>query len=124
MRAILSLFGGGGSNAAPFPFPEDLASAIELASVTERGEIDPENGPRIYVRCVGLGHFHWQGIEDAARRVLRGYPELSERQAKRAADLLAAKVASANRAAYRGARARRGSKFAPPPLPCDFGYDR
>lgn len=123
MRAILSLFGaGGGSNAAPFPY--DLASAIELASVTERGEIDPENGPRIYVRCAGLGHFRWQGIEDAATRVLRGYHELSERQAKRAADLLAIKVGSAHRAAFRGERARRGSKFAPPPLPCDFGYDR
>lgn len=119
MRAILSLFGGGDTAPA---IPPELVAAIEAAFCYERGQPDPETGElRTYCRVATIGEWRWQGQDEARDRILRNWPELTPRQAGRAAALLLAKVAKANREAYRGARARRGSKFEAGLLPFDTG---
>lgn len=125
MRAILSLFGGGDTAPA---IPPELVAAIEAAFCYERGQPDPETGEvRTYCRVATIGEWRWQGVDDARDRILRNWPELTPRQAGRAAVLVLAKVAQANREAVQGQRRARGGKFAPPKPICDMGtgfYDR
>lgn len=110
LGALQKMFGRG--DAAPSDLsggvPADLALAIEAASVTNRGEPDPETGDvRVMVRAAGLGAFYFEGIDPTAERIARQWPNVSPQGARRAARLLASVVAAHNRDTYRR-RDRRG----------------
>lgn len=72
--------------------PEDLALAIDAATVVVRGEPDPETGEvRVIVRVPGIGAFFADGTEDMSARIARNY-DVDPPVADRAAKLLAGVV--------------------------------
>lgn len=72
--------------------PPDVAAAIEAAHLMPRAS-DPEHGERIAVALGGLrGAFIWSE-DEAARRLVRGFPELNDHQLRRAVRYLGARVA-------------------------------
>jgi len=90
--------------------PPDLVQAVQTASVIKRNDPDPETGEeRQVVRVVGIGMFPWSGLDPAADRIARAWPEISDRAAQRAAQLLAAELAALDHAGRRRGRRRRHS---------------
>jgi hypothetical protein len=88
----------------PSRLPDDLTLAIENAHVSFRGEPDPETGEiRILIRLAGVGAFRFDGLEDAAERIERGW-DVAPAMAQRAAKLLAAVIAREERELVRAYR--------------------
>lgn len=86
--------------------PAELVTLIETASVVERSEPDPEfGGPQVVVMASRIGNFRWDGRSEAAARIGRAWPGLSEPQTMRAAGLLARVVSS--QMEMRGRKRRR-----------------
>lgn len=86
--------------------PADLVASIESADIMFRPSVDETGAPRVMVRAVGLGAFHYEGKREAAERIARmcGLPAAT---ARRAAGLLAQVVAHRNREAGQTRRARK-----------------
>ncbi len=73
--------------------PAEVADAIDAARIMQRGG-DPDAGPRI---AVALGGGNLRGMfifstDEAQRRILARWPELSSAQVDRAVQYLAARV--------------------------------
>ncbi len=110
LRLLTSLFGGGsapGWPPAPSSLPHELLLAIETAHVLWRPSRadDEEAGPIVVV--VGVGRWVWDGVEDAAARVAKSYPELPAAHHTRAAKLICGQIGRRNRQAF-GKRGTRG----------------
>lgn len=88
--------------------PPELLLAIQNAHVFERGEPDPEDGPRIIVTLSTVGQWRWAGVEDAEGRLQQMWPELGRVARQRAALLIRDRVAAEIRAAMQGHRRARG----------------
>lgn len=107
---LTSLFGGGSANGgppAPSSLPRELLLAIETAQILWRPSRadDEEAGPIVMV--VGVGRWVWDGVEDAAARVAKSYPELPGAHHTRAAKLIRGQIGRRNRQAF-GKRGKRG----------------
>lgn len=107
---LTSLFGGSSADAgppAPSSLPQELLLAIETAHVLWRPSRadDEEAGPIVVV--VGVGRWVWDGVEDAAARVAKSYPELPSAHHTRAAKLIRGQIGHRNRQAF-GKRGPRG----------------
>jgi hypothetical protein len=90
--------------------PPYLVQAVQTVSVIKRNEADPETGEeRVIVSLPNVGTFAWSGIEPAAEKFARAWPELSDAAAQRAAQLLGAELAALDRAGRRRGRRRRNS---------------
>jgi len=73
--------------------PAEVADAIDAARIMQRGG-DPDDGPRI---AVALGGGNLRGMfifstDEARRRIIARWPELSKAQVDRAVSYLAARV--------------------------------
>ncbi|AHF02259.1 hypothetical protein THIAE_05785 [Thiomicrospira aerophila AL3] len=85
---------------APKGLPADLTATIDSATIVFRpGAEDGES--RAIVTAPGLGAFVFDGINEAAARISKAWPELAPNQAKRAALLLASRVAQRNRGDFK-----------------------
>ncbi|MFJ1293276.1 hypothetical protein ACEPPZ_14515 [Paracoccus yeei] len=80
---------------APGALPAELVATIQAARVRRSPRPDAEGNEIVKVRAVTLGEFRWQGIEDAAERIERIWPELTPALCVRAAQLLEAIVGNA-----------------------------
>jgi hypothetical protein len=72
----------------PIRLPSELLLSLETAEVTVRSARDEAGYRRVTVRAEGVGWWTWDGDEDAAERLRRAWPELTEAQATRGARLL------------------------------------
>lgn len=81
--------------------PAELVASIESAVVTFRDYGDDDGGARVLVKVSGVGAFYWTGLDDAAKRVGRAWPDLPETTARKAARLLASVMASRNRGEFK-----------------------
>jgi hypothetical protein len=91
----------------PVTVPAEIALAIDSCSVQLRGVPDPEAGEqRTAVRVPGVGHWAWDGTDDAAQRFMRTQG-LSDPVARKAAKLLGATIAREVRDARRARHAER-----------------
>ena len=106
---LLGIFGGREEEAveAPLPaytspphprrLPAELVAAIESAHIIFREPHDETTDGFIMVTISSVGRWNWDGRDDAAKRVLRSYPELDKAGARRAADLIAAQIGRRSR---------------------------
>jgi hypothetical protein len=110
MLSLRDMFRGHEAPEAPMEaererLPAELVQAIENASVTFRAGGDPEfPGAEVampVVKIIGLGSWRFDGINDAADRIQRRYPELSRQACRRAAKLVSRQVGARNRADFR-----------------------
>lgn len=111
LGALGRLFDRGGGDPLPPAghIPADLVEAIGATMAQPRGEPDPETGDvRVLVKVAGLGAWYWEGVNPAADRIARHYPELPSKTCRRAAQLLASVLASRNRAERMGPKKRGG----------------
>lgn len=75
--------------------PADVSAAIEAAWIMERSS-DQDGAPRVAVALGGLrAAFIWSE-DEAARRLVRRFPELNDHQLRRAVKYLGARVAIVN----------------------------
>lgn len=87
--------------------PAELVAAIESAMVTPRGTGGEDDEPRMMIKIVGLGAFYWEGLQPAAERISRAYPDLPAATCRKAARLIASVVGSRNRGEFRNNGRRR-----------------
>ncbi|WP_284266129.1 hypothetical protein [Roseicyclus amphidinii] len=94
----------------PHRLPAELVAAIETATITTRGEPDPEDGSvRTIVKVAGMGPFVLDGLDDAAKRIETAFevrPEVAQKAAKLLASVAAREVRDMIRARHAGAGAR------------------
>lgn len=85
--------------------PAEIVAAIECVTVIFRQSRadDDDAAPIIWGT---FGRWAWNGTSDAANRILKVWPDLSEKQAMRAAKLLAGQIARQNRKQFASYRPR------------------
>lgn len=98
----------GGAPSTPGRLPPELVAALHVAAVDFRATPDPtDGGTRCYVSVPTVGRFRFDGLDDAAERIVRAWPEVTPQQARHAAVLLARVVGLRNRENLRGLRPAR-----------------
>lgn len=85
---------------APRYLPDELVLSIDTAEVFWRPSRADDEDAAPVVRIVGVGMWCFNGIQDAAERVAKAYPDLPPAHCHRAAKLISAHIGRRNREAF------------------------